>query len=121
MKKVMTCVALIAVVGLFAAAPQKVEARAQYGKAFTDKYESLKEKYDEVKCGMCHGDKGMNKKVRSDYAKAFGKALGEKNVKDVEKLKEALAKAAEAKNGENGTYGDLLKKGELPPPAKAAE
>ena len=120
MKKVMTFLALIAVVGLFAAAPQNVEARAQYGKAFPEKYENLKEKYNEMKCGTCHGgEKGANKKIRSDYAKAFAKALGEKNVRDVEKINEAFDKAAEAKNGDEGTYGDLLKAGKLPPPAKA--
>ena len=62
---------------------------------------------------ICHGAK--SKKERSDYAKALEKALGEKKVKDVEKINAALTEV-EGKEYEDGkTYGSLLNDGHLPP------
>ncbi|MEW4487142.1 hypothetical protein AB1L42_03625 [Thalassoglobus sp. JC818] len=116
MKKALTFVALFGVIGLFAAAPKQAEARPQYLKAFLVKYDIAEAK--ELKCGVCHGEGGKNKKVVSDYGKALGKALGEKNVKDADKIAEALGEAAKAKNGDDGSYGDLLDKGKLPPAAE---
>ena len=116
MKKATTLFALVAIAGLFALAPQQAEARPQYLKAFIAKYETIKEA-KELKCGVCHGEKGKNKKVVSDYGKALAKALGKKNQKDAEAIAKALDAAAKTKHGD-GTFGDLLKDGKLPPPAK---
>ena len=86
-------------------------ARPDYNKEFWAAYPSLKE-HAETKCGACHGS---DKKVRNDYGKAFGTALGEKNIKDAEKIKEALKKTEAEKSGTDGkTFGDLIKDGKLP-------
>ncbi len=88
-----------------------VDARPDYNKEFWAMYPSLKE-HAETKCGACHGS---DKKVRNDYGKAVGEALGGKNVKDGEKIKEALKKAASEKSGTDGkTFGELIEDGKLP-------
>ena len=99
---------------MFVATPKNVEARPQYLKAFTEKYEKVAEKANELKCGVCHGEGGKNKKTVSEYGKALGSALGEKNVKGEEELAKALDKAAEGDAGDGKTFGDLLKEGTLP-------
>jgi hypothetical protein len=117
MKKVCTCLALFAVAAaLCLSAPQQASARPDYSMAFIAKYEKIAEAKD-LKCGICHGDMGKNKKVISDYAKVLKEALGEKNVKDSAKIGAALDKAAEHDAGGGKTYGELFKEGHLPPPA----
>ncbi|WP_437205478.1 hypothetical protein [Planctomicrobium sp. SH664] len=121
---------LTAVAGLLVvSAPQQAEARPNYLKALTEKYKLAdNEKVKEQKCGVCHGgEKGANKKVLSDYAGALKTALdlkkddGGKVVpeKDVAKVQEALGKIEDQKDASGKTYGELLKAGELPSPAKA--
>ena len=122
MKKLATLMALVAVAGLmFVAAPQDAQARLQYSKALAAKYEKVKDAATEKKCAVCHGGDplGKNKKVRSDYAKALGKAIGKKNEKGMDKINAAFDKVAKmpVKKGEDTTYGDLLGDGKLPPPA----
>ena len=64
-------------------------------------------------CNACHG---KSKKKRNEYADAMMKHLDGKNVKDNDKIVEAL-KATEPEGDVDGkTYGDILKAGELPPP-----
>ena len=59
------------------------EARPAYNKAYIAKHGK-----NEKKCGVCHPEK--SKKVRNDYGKAMGKALGGKNIKDADAIKKAL-------------------------------
>lgn len=102
---------------LFVSAPQKAEARMQYYKEFESLYKDKLKDIDTKKCGICHGKMGNDKKKVSDYGKELGTALGAKNVKDVDKIKDAF-KAIEAKDAGSGkTYGDLLKDGQYPAPA----
>jgi len=93
------------------------EARPQYQTEFKNTYTKIPAAM--VNCGACHGGKsGMNKKVLSDYAKAFKDSLGGTNVKGVDKIGATL-KETENKEYEPGkTYGSLLLNGILPPPAK---
>ena len=61
-----------------------------------------------------------DKKKVSDFGKLLAKELGEKNVKDEEKINAAFDKVAKMKikEGEEKTYGELLGDGKLPEPAK---
>ena len=123
MKKLGSVMAFCAVASLMCvAAPRQASARPDYLKAFTAKYgenEQIKTQAGELKCGVCHGEGGKNKKAVSDYGKALGSALGAKNVKDLEKVTAAYEKIESKKDaGSDKTYGELLKDGKLP---KAAE
>ncbi|MBI1344660.1 hypothetical protein GC163_00075 [bacterium] len=105
----------VAVAGLILASSMRTaEARPDYlNKAFIPMYETTKAEAEKVKCGVCHY--GTDKKNRNDYGKAMGEALGGKNIKDVEKLKEALTKIEKEKSSVEGkTFGDLIKDGKLP-------
>lgn len=115
MKKCVAALAALAIAVVFSSTAQEAEARPNYLKAFVGKYDIAAAK--EKKCGVCHGEGGKNKKVVSDYAKALGKALGKKNVKDADAIGAALDEAAKADAGGGKTYGDILKSGELPPAA----
>lgn len=113
MRKIWTWVACcVAVAGAMATMPQ-AQARPEYlNKGFTPAYPALKAEIETAKCLVCHGSE---KKVRNDYGMAVGKALGEKMVKDEEKIKAALKKAEGEKSSTEGkTFGDLIKSGKLP-------
>ena len=108
---------------------QRAEARPLYLlKAFQPAYPELKDQVKEmkVKCDICHY--GKEKKDRNNYGAALHEAMGkdQKDVKDVEKLKEALKKAEEKASAVEGkTFGQLIHDGKLPatgftPPAAAA-
>jgi len=116
MRKLVSCVVIAAVAGLMAMC-QPAQARMQYYNSFKSKYSNLGKADLDKKCGICHG--ADNKKQRSDYANAIGKALGAKNVKDADAITKALDEAAKGDAGDGKTYGDLLKDGKLPPPYKA--
>lgn len=95
----------------FGLAPS-ADARPNYNKEFWDMYPTLKDFKEGTSCGACHG---KEKKVRNDYGKAVGGALGEAKVMDAEKIKAALKKAEGEKSGTDGkTFGDLIKDGKLP-------
>lgn len=88
------------------------DARPNYNKAFQAKYPDL-EAAKTAKCGVCH--EGMDKKVRNDYGKAFGKDLAGKKVMDADQINGALDKVAgEASAVDGKTFGDLIKDGKLP-------
>ncbi|HWC90281.1 MAG TPA: hypothetical protein VG433_11510 [Pirellulales bacterium] len=88
------------------------DARPNYNKAFQAKYADLAAA-KEAKCGVCH--QGMDKKVRNDYGKAFGKDLDGKKVMDAGKIDAALDKVATEPSAIDGkTFGDLIKDGKLP-------
>lgn len=122
MKKCAAFLALSAVAAMFVAgAPQRAEARPQYLKAFLAKYDIAAA--NELKCGVCHGEGGKNKKVTSEYGQALFKALGGKedggvNCKDEAKIGASLGKCeSEKPNGSGETFGEILKAGKLPPMA----
>ena len=88
------------------------DARPNYNKEFWGMYPSLAEQKEATSCGACHG---KEKKVRNDYGKAVGEALGGTKVLDAEKIKAALTKAEGEKSGTDGkTFGELIKDGKLP-------
>jgi hypothetical protein len=103
-----------AVLGLFVAAVMlapsagTVEARPPYKKVFEKKYKSFKK----VDCAVCH--EGEDKKVRNDYGKVVGEALGAPKVTDQKKIEKALDTASKKKDADGKPYGDKLKKGERP-------
>ncbi|MCA9082023.1 MAG: hypothetical protein KDA58_15785 [Planctomycetaceae bacterium] len=114
MKKLQLMFAGAVVVAMMLIAAPQAQARPEYSKAFKAKYEHLSEAIDAKKCGVCHGE---SKKMISDYAKALAKALGEKKVKDAEKITKALEAVEAQECGGGKTYGDVLKDG-LPPGVK---
>jgi predicted negative regulator of RcsB-dependent stress response len=104
----------VALAGLvMASATRQADARPNYLKEFKESYEKLAAEADKTKCNICHfGDK---KTDRNDYGKAVGMALGAKNVKEADKVKEAIKKAEKEKSATEGkTFGDLIKEGKLP-------
>ena len=114
MRKLLTCLAMAAVVGLMImSTPEQADAQKLYMETFSERYPDLAEQVEELKCGVCHG---KSKKMRSDYAMALAEALGEKKVKDAEKIMAALEEIEELEYEDGMTYGDLLESGELPEP-----
>ena len=99
----------LAVVVMSSATLQTVEARPQYCKQFKEKYG---DKIEKVDCKICHPKE--SKKVRNDYGKAFGKALGKPNTKDAEKINEAYDAVAKEKSSDGKTYGELIESGKRP-------
>ncbi len=95
-----------------------VQARPIYLGWWMEQYPSVAKKNEvktAVKCGVCHGP--GSKKNRNDYGKAIAKALGEKtNLKKKQKpdFLDALKTAADQKNADGKTFGDLLNADELP-------
>jgi hypothetical protein len=103
---------------LVAATARQAQARPLYSTWWSQTYESVVKKNGVgktvAKCNVCHiGTK--DKKQRNEYAKAIEKALdGSKNLKKKDDFVAALKKVEEQKNGNGSTFGDLLKKDELP-------
>ncbi|MBX3414208.1 MAG: hypothetical protein KF708_16085 [Pirellulales bacterium] len=72
---------------------------------------------EEVKCNVCH--KGKDKKMRNAYGDALAELLDKKeDAKNVEKIQKALdevaGKPSNPADEKSPTFGDLIKKGELP-------
>jgi len=116
----MLILAMVAIAATGLMAPERAQARMPYFNAFKETYSKLDTtKVDENKCGICHGgEKGANKKKLSKYAQEVAKGLGGKNVKDADKIKEALKAADKGDAGDGKTYGDLLKEGKFPAAAE---
>lgn len=92
---------------------QEAAARPPYLKSFVSTYEKVKAEAETQKCMVCHP--GSSKKDRNDYGKAMGEALGGANIKDADKVVEALKKIEKEKSSVEGkTFGDLLSEGKLP-------
>ena len=96
----------------------RVEARPQYSAAFAEKYPNVDTSKD-GKCAVCHGkgpDGKEDKKLRNDYGKAYGGAVGMKNAKKGDPaIAAAFDKIAGEKSSVEGkTFGDLLKDGKYP-------
>lgn len=83
------------------------QARPKFVDVFKETYPSVTAAAT-AKCGICHA--GTDKKMRNDYGKAVGGAIGEKNEKDLAKVKAALEKVAK----ENPKWDEALKAGKLP-------
>lgn len=115
MRKIWTWVACCVAVAAVAFGPE-AQARPGYLKGFNAAYPALAKETETVKCGVCHPV--MDKKMRNDYGKAMGEALGAKDVKgdgSAEKIEAALKKAEAGKSSTEGkTFGDLIKDGKLP-------
>lgn len=97
------------------ATSSEVSARPTYKSAFEKAFPELAKKHgknNKLTCAVCHPVK--DKKKRNDYGVAMTKALGKKNEKDKDKLKEALKKTGEMKNKDGKTYAELIKDGKLP-------
>jgi len=78
-----------------------------------------------AKCNVCH--MGKSKKMRNEYGKALSQFAKKKDAKNIEKLQEALEKAAALKSNPDDpnspTFGELIAQGKLPGgevPASAA-
>jgi len=105
----LACGAVLAATQVFFA--PTADARPNYNKIFWDTYPALKA-HAETKCDACHG---KEKKVRNDYGKAFGEALGGAKVMEEDKIKAALKTAEDKKSSTEGkTFGELIKDGKLP-------
>lgn len=104
----------------------KKEFEAKYVKKepATDAEKSLAAAYQKAKCNVCHV--GATKKVRNEYGKAINTFITKKDIKDKEKIQDALDKVAKLKSkaddDSSPTYGDLIEQGKLPggDPAPAA-
>lgn len=99
--------AALAIAFCVATAPQ-AQARPNYKKAFDKTYEVN----TKTSCNTCHG---KSKKNLSEYGIAIKEALGEKNVKDQDKIVEALHAVEDKGDVDGKTYGEIIKSGELPP------
>ena len=78
---------------------------------------ALAAEVETAKCNVCH--MGSSKKDRNVYGEALAKLLDKKeDVKNVEKIKEALATVAalpsDSAKADSPTFGALLKEGKLP-------
>jgi mono/diheme cytochrome c family protein len=92
-------------------------ARPKYAGAFIEKYPNVTVEKT-AKCAVCHGKDAEgkeDKKIRNEYGKAVGAALGAKNVKDAAEITAGLEKAEAASAGDGKTFGDYLKEGKIPP------
>jgi len=70
-------------------APSPIEARPQYGNAFERLYARDPGKA-RITCNFCHAKGVKSRKPVNHYAKDLAEALGEKNVKDRSRIKDAL-------------------------------
>lgn len=110
---VLAVVGVVAIGAALCGTEATVEARPNYLKVFTEKYEKVKDKAKTAKCSICHDPK--DKKIRNDYGKKVEEKLGDKKVEDDDKIKDALKKVEkEASKIKDKTYGDLLEAGNLP-------
>ena len=88
-RRICVFVAVVSV-SLFAPAPESARARPTYKSVWDEMYRERLPDRVKVGCSLCHPSK--SKKERSDYAKAFEKELGGRNVKDRERIRFALTK-----------------------------
>lgn len=82
---------------------------------------ALKKAVETAKCAICHA--GETKKVRNAYGAELGKLLDRKKDKDDRaKIEAALEKVAavksNAKDPKSPTFGELIRQGKLPCPAR---
>jgi hypothetical protein len=103
---------------------KQFEAKYVKKEPATDSEKSIATAVASAKCNVCHV--GKTKKVRNEYGKALNTLVTKKDAKNLEKIQEALAKAADMKSNpgdpNSPTFGELIEKGQLPggEPAPAA-
>lgn len=128
MKKAIWILSFLALLAMLSV--NSASARPQFFAQFRAKYlkaddesetgKALKDQVDKVKCNVCHGkdDKGkIEYKVRNAYGTALSKLLTKDDIKNKDKIREALDKVAEEKVSEAEdapTFGDRLAGGKLP-------
>lgn len=86
------------------------DARPIYKKCFEIVYKD-KLKSNKTTCAVCHS--GDDKRKLNHYGKAIAEELGEKNVKDDEKIIAAI-KAVAKKKCKSGEWGERLERGMAP-------
>jgi hypothetical protein len=111
---------------ILAAGAEQALAIAQFQAAFMKEYiinhpdKEFQKLAKKARCHICHQGKVTIKNVHHNaYGKHLVKLLDPKtDKKDVDKMKKALADVAkmhsDPKDEKSPTYGDLIKKGELP-------
>ena len=97
---------------LLVASERPGEARPNYKKCFDTVFKDLA-KNNKTNCNVCHVAGSDDKKHLNHFGKALAKELGEKNVKDDEKIIAAI-KAVAKKKCKSGEWSERLEKG-LPP------
>ncbi len=96
----------------FIASQRPSDARPLYKSCWDEVYkDALKPFNRRVTCAVCHP--GDNKKDLNHYGKAIAEELGEKNVKDREKIIAAI-KAVAKRKCKSGEWGERLEKGLSP-------
>ena len=86
------------------------DARPNYKKCFDLVYKD-KLKNNKVTCAVCHS--GDGKKQLNHYGKAIAEELGERNVKDEEKIIAAI-KAVAKRKCKSGEWSERVERGQLP-------
>ncbi len=104
------CFAGSLAIAFLLASERPSEARPIYKKAFDFVYKDVL-KSNRVTCAVCHS--GDDKKHLNHYGKAIAEELGEKNVRDFDKIVAAIRAVAKRKC-KSGVWQERLEKG-LPP------
>ena len=105
------CVACLIVI-LSAALPSPTYARPNYKKAFDKLHKDIATK--KTSCYVCHSEVRDDKKHLNHYGQALAEELGERNVKDEEKVIAALKAIEEKGECRSGKWKLRLERG-LPP------
>ncbi|MBI1312372.1 hypothetical protein GC176_13865 [bacterium] len=90
MSRIMTIIAVLIVVQCVSPRPQVVEARPLYKSVWEEMYRERLPDRTKVSCSLCHPENSKGKKNK--YGRALEKELGEKNVKDRDRVRKALKK-----------------------------
>jgi hypothetical protein len=77
-------------VSLIIPAPEAARARPLYKSVWEEMYHERLPDRTKVSCGLCHPTNSKAKK--NEYGKALEKELGERNVRDRERIRDALEK-----------------------------
>lgn len=104
------CLAGSLAVVLLVSMERPSDGRANYKKCFDLVYKEVA-KSNKTNCNVCHF--GDDKKKLNHYGKAIEKELGEKAVKDQEKIIAAI-KAVAKKKCKSGEWGERLEKSLVP-------
>lgn len=94
------------------ASPRSGDARPNYKRCFDTAFVEIAKK-NKTTCNVCHIAGTNDKKRLNHFGKAVAEELGEKMVKDDEKIIAAIKRAAKRKC-KSGTWSERLDKG-LPP------
>ncbi len=105
------CLAGSLAIAFFLTSERPSEARPIYKKAFDFVYKDVL-KTNKASCAVCHSP-GDDKKHLNHYGKAIAEELGEKNVKDFDKIVAAIRAVAKRKC-KSGEWHERLEKGLIP-------